>query len=131
MAQLREFAWKFNGKCWGVNGPDLFQRVAQRTCRTSNHTEFTRERCVAFEVLPFEKFYAVDGDFEWDKIYKAKDFNWTMEKTKDSYGLHTWNTKAKSENWYKNEPKSAYSYWMEKYCPKMFAITSTDLFGTF
>lgn len=105
--------------------------MAEQTCETKDHKNFTRQTCGAFEVHPYYFFYPLNGWTEWDRMYKSNWTDWVLEKSKNSFGVHTWNTRAKSMGWAKNEPNSVYSYWMKNYCPKMYAITGSNLFGTF
>lgn len=47
-----EFAQKFYGQWLSLNGQYRVQQVAEHVCGTNNHSLFSREQCVAFDVHP-------------------------------------------------------------------------------
>lgn len=99
------------------------ERVAERVCRTYIHEEFTRGRCIGFEVHPVNKFYPVEGLTEWWMLYYENSTQYLLDKFEkhDSYAIHTWNTMNVIKKQRVNEANSTYSILARKLAPKLYA----------
>lgn len=97
-------------------------RVAERVCRTKDFTQFSRERCVGFEVHKPKVFFPIDGPAEWWKFFYENSTEIVMNKLKDSMAVHTWNAHSRDHHQTLNEPKSAYSILGKKHCPVVISL---------
>lgn len=127
----REFTERFNGKQYSKNGngPLLFRRIVEQTCQTKDHKQFTRNQCGALEVLPFYYFYPIHL-MKYHLIYE-NEYEWSIDLTKKSFGVRTWNSKAVEEKIKLAQPESPYNYWAKKFCPKMYKITKNYVFKNY
>lgn len=106
------------------------QRTAENICRTKNHTLWTREQCVAFEVHPPHLFYPIATD-DYKQFYFANTSDLILNKIGQTIAIHTWNGITGNLGHSINEPGSAYSMLAKRFCPKIHALVKDDWFSTF
>ncbi|KAK9690551.1 hypothetical protein RND81_09G136900 [Saponaria officinalis] len=91
---IEEFAYTFNGRRWGFNGPSLVTRVVYRR---------NRDKRIKVNVLPLTAFYPVDWieivDYFKKPILK-NETKWAQEQlhrvNSESYGIHLWNKDSRN-----------------------------------
>ncbi|XP_028138156.1 lactosylceramide 4-alpha-galactosyltransferase-like [Diabrotica virgifera virgifera] len=107
----------FNGQIWGRNGPYIVSAVMKENCNVKVASQLLTKNCPGLKMYPIETFYPIPY-WQWQKYFREGNFFEVMNKTKNTYVLHTWNKMSEAEKipLNKNPP---YLHFAKLYCPKV------------
>ncbi|XP_028138147.2 lactosylceramide 4-alpha-galactosyltransferase [Diabrotica virgifera virgifera] len=114
---------KFNGQVWGSNGPVIVSSVMKESCNVTIASEMLTKNCTGLTMYPMETFYPIPYSL-WRKYFREEDFNEVINKTKNTYVLHTWNKLSEGERIPLNK-NPAYLHFAKLRCPKVVEACKT------
>ncbi|XP_066137544.1 lactosylceramide 4-alpha-galactosyltransferase-like [Euwallacea fornicatus] len=115
---LHDMSKNFNGKEWGLNGPQLITRNIFKHCRQFDTQMLIRfGKCEEFRIFPSSKFYLIPyHHWNWffNENYTAHILYYSEES---SYLIHTWNKLSYKTLIKKKDVDVPYLNIASKYCP--------------
>lgn len=88
---FEELKEKFDVTSWNGNGPAILTLIAKIMCNTTLSEEMPNKSCNGFHILPHEVCYAIDFT-EANKLFDEAYLDEVMERTKDSFAVHFYNS---------------------------------------
>ncbi|XP_031634984.1 lactosylceramide 4-alpha-galactosyltransferase-like [Contarinia nasturtii] len=122
---VKEFSSSFNGFKWAHNGPGILTRVLKKICQAQLTSDMTPEKCLRFNVLPQNTFYAIKSK-QWQMFFNPNATQETLRLTRNSVLVHVWNKYSASQIIRKRRKKTAYDVIASINCPKVYQASGNS-----
>lgn len=116
-----DFTANYNGTVWGWNGPTLVTKILKIYCKLGRQSNISEAiECSNFTIFPPEKCYEIHFT-QWPLFFRKKYAKIAMERIKNSYFVHVWNSMSKNHT-LRRKSMSAYIILAQQYCPKVLKV---------
>ncbi|XP_076266976.1 lactosylceramide 4-alpha-galactosyltransferase-like [Rhynchophorus ferrugineus] len=117
---LNDIAQHYDGNVWGIIGPYIVTKLAQRLCKEPHIKNFTGKSCENFYLLPTDAFYPIFYP-AWRLFFNKNELKHVKNKSQSSYMLHLWNKLSIDERIDITSDDVPYLHFAKKFCPRTIA----------
>ncbi|XP_059474333.1 lactosylceramide 4-alpha-galactosyltransferase-like [Neocloeon triangulifer] len=114
---LEEFNSNFNGEKWGINGPQLINRMLQRECNMTLLGNTKSDECPNIVLFPPTVFHPLN--YGWRLLFEEDKLNEVIIGISSSLGIHLWNHLS-SKDIIRVGSKQPYGVLAQNHCPRAY-----------